>query len=75
MAERNDPYFQQNPQKREVEVQKTGDAAGKYLQPQLYGQPKEMGMYYKKNPDKSAVMQKSETLDAKAVEQLKKLNK
>ncbi|MBL0339559.1 MAG: hypothetical protein IPP71_00780 [Bacteroidetes bacterium] len=46
-AERNDPYLQQNPQLREVEVAKTGDASGKYLLPYLYGQSKEAAIYYK----------------------------
>ncbi|MEZ4778900.1 MAG: hypothetical protein R2786_05895 [Flavobacteriaceae bacterium] len=45
-SERNDPYLQQNPQKREVEISKE-DRTGKYLMPQLYGQPKEKGMFYK----------------------------
>lgn len=45
-AERNDPYIQQNPQAKNVEVSKEGHA-GKYFMPQLYGQPKEKGMFYK----------------------------
>lgn len=39
-AERNDPYLQQNPEKRQVEVDK-GKRRGLYLMPQLYGQPME----------------------------------
>ncbi|MDQ3051870.1 MAG: hypothetical protein M3Q95_13355 [Bacteroidota bacterium] len=46
-AERNDPYLQQNPDEREVIVNKTGTEAGKYVSPVLYGQPKESGLYYK----------------------------
>jgi len=37
-TERNDPYMQQNPQKREVEVEKEAWNQGKYLRPELYGQ-------------------------------------
>lgn len=37
-AERNDPYLQQNPEKRNVEVEKETWNQGKYLQPQLYNQ-------------------------------------
>lgn len=40
-AERNDPYLQQNPEKRNVEVEKESWNKGKYLQPQLYGMPEE----------------------------------
>ncbi len=38
-AERNDPYLQQHPEKRKVEVSKKGKERGKYLMPELYGQP------------------------------------
>ncbi len=37
-AERNDPYLEQNPNKRNVEVEKEDWNKGKYLQPQLYNQ-------------------------------------
>lgn len=40
-AERNDPYMQQHPEKRAVEVDKETWNQGKYLQPDLYGQPNE----------------------------------
>lgn len=40
-AERNDPYMQQNPDKRNVEIEKESWNKGKYLQPQLYGKPNE----------------------------------
>jgi hypothetical protein len=46
-AERNDPYMQQNPSVKEVVVEKTGKFAGKYMHPEAYGQPKEMGFLYK----------------------------
>jgi len=38
-AERNDPYLQQHPESKEVEVEKEDWNKGKYLQPDLYGQP------------------------------------
>lgn len=41
-AERNDPYLQQNPGKRNVEVDKESWNQGKYLQPQLYNQSEEL---------------------------------
>lgn len=43
-AERNDPYLVQHPEAREVEVQKSEREAGKYLRPDLYGQPAESGI-------------------------------
>lgn len=46
-SERNDPYLQQNPEKRNMVVNKKGSRAGKYLKPELYNQPKEKGIFYK----------------------------
>lgn len=46
-AERNDAYFQQNPEKRIMETDK-GPRKGKYLNPELYNQPAEKGIFYKK---------------------------
>jgi hypothetical protein len=43
-AERNDPYMQQNPTAREMEVNKPDRWRGRYLRPELYGQPATMGM-------------------------------
>jgi hypothetical protein len=40
-AERNDPYLQQHPEAREVEVNKSEREAGKYLRPDLYNQSSE----------------------------------
>ena len=37
-AERNDPYLQQYPEKRAVEVEKREGQKGKYFMPQLYGE-------------------------------------
>jgi hypothetical protein len=63
-AERNDPFLQQNPDNRIVELPKTGDAAGKYLVPSLFGQPETAGIYYKKIPNKVPQYSKSATLPA-----------
>jgi hypothetical protein len=38
-AERNDPYLQQHPESKKVEVTKEVWNQGKYLQPDLYNQP------------------------------------
>lgn len=53
-AERNDPYLQQNPEKREVVVDKEGERRGKYLTPELYGQPKEKGMNFREQGKRTA---------------------
>ena len=45
IAERNDEYLQQNPNKRATEVTKKGKEKGKYLMPELYGLPKNMGFF------------------------------
>ncbi len=46
-AERNDPYLQKYPKKREAEVEKPDRMKGKYLHPELFGQPKEKGIFYR----------------------------
>jgi hypothetical protein len=43
-ADRNDPYVQQHPEKTAVEVDKREGEKGKYLQPDLYKQPKNLRM-------------------------------
>ena len=45
---RNDPHAKQNPSV--VEKEKESFAKGKYLSPELYGQPEEMRIGYVKNP-------------------------
>ncbi|MBW7935882.1 MAG: hypothetical protein H3C71_01630 [Flavobacteriales bacterium] len=45
-AQRNDPYVQQNPHIKDVIVEKKDHEKGKYLMPELYGQPKEKGIFY-----------------------------
>lgn len=46
-ADRNDPYMQQNPEMASDIVLKTGDRQGKYLTPELYGQPESSAMFPK----------------------------
>ena len=47
IAERNDEYLKQNPEKRKVEVAKKGKEKGKYLMPELYNQPNSKGIFSK----------------------------
>lgn len=42
VGQRNDPYLQQHPESKQVEVDKEAWNQGKYLQPDLYGQPEEL---------------------------------
>ena len=44
VAERNDPYLQQYPEQRAVEIEKRPGEKGKYLMPALYGQDKGQGI-------------------------------
>ncbi len=53
-AERNDAYLQQNPQQREVELEKRDGQKGKYFMPQLFNQPNERAIF----PAKEKVEQK-----------------
>ncbi len=53
-ADRNDQYLQQNPNEREAVVEKEGDRQGKYLNPELYGQPANSGMFYNENVENGA---------------------
>ncbi|MGB6035582.1 MAG: hypothetical protein WBG42_04895 [Cryomorphaceae bacterium] len=46
-AERNDKYLQENPKKREPEVQKKPEMQGKYLDPDSWNQPERNGYFYK----------------------------
>ena len=54
-AQRNDPVIAQHPEKLQNINVKEGEWAGKYLTPELYNQPKEMGIFYRlrKTPDES----------------------
>ena len=44
-ADRNDPYIQQHPESTQVEVVKTGDRQGKYMDPESYGMPNSSAMF------------------------------
>jgi len=55
-AERNDLYMQKTPGARDTEIQKLGGDAGKYQMPELYGQPKEKGIFYKELPTVNSEM-------------------
>lgn len=46
-AERNDAYMRAYPHAKQVEIEKR--QAGKYIRPELYGQPKEKGMFYREH--------------------------
>ena len=41
-AQRNDPYLQQHPESKQVEVDKEEWNQGKYLQPDLYNQSEDL---------------------------------
>lgn len=45
IAERNDPYLQAYPDMRRVEVDKPLEYQGRYLRPELYGQPADLGIF------------------------------
>jgi len=47
-AERNDKYLQSHPELRNNEPEKTGRYKGKYVHPEVWGQPKEKSILYKK---------------------------
>lgn len=72
-AERNDPYLQQNPQKRENVVDK-GDKRGKYLMPGLFNQPDEKGIIYKKRKTPT-VSRLKKNINTKKIGERKKITK
>jgi hypothetical protein len=59
IAERNDEYLKQNPEKRAVEVAKTGKEKGKYLMPELYNQPTSKGVFIKQEKSKRLARKKA----------------
>lgn len=67
-SERNDPYLQQNPDERLVEIQKTGSMAGKYISPQLYGQPASQSLFRKDYSDVKHEIKSTETTEEKIIE-------
>ncbi len=52
-AERNDPYLQQHPERRQVELVKKAKERNKYLMPELYNQPKEKAMFFENTVNKT----------------------
>jgi len=72
-AERNDKYMQQHPEYRETQPEKTGRYKGKFVHPQVWGQPKSKGILYKPAfkllDDKNEIIPKQKPID------LKQLNK
>ncbi|MBX3101966.1 MAG: hypothetical protein KF690_05615 [Bacteroidetes bacterium] len=52
-AERNDPYLQQYPHKRQVEIDKPASMRGKYFTPELYGQPASKSLFSNKHKQKT----------------------
>ncbi len=52
-AKRNDPYIRSNPENSAPEVLKTGRYAGKFIHPELYGQPATKGFLYMPKPELS----------------------
>ena len=64
-AERNDKYIQQNPNSKQVEVDKR--QKGTYIRPELFGQPDNKGMFYKEKHN----MQSLEVKEQKALPILK----
>lgn len=54
LAERNDLYLQQNPDQKNPEFEKPEGKKGKYLSPELYGQPMEMQIGYRPTHERAA---------------------
>ncbi len=71
-AERNDPYLQQNPEKRRVEFEKEDKFKGKYFKPELYGQPKEKGIGYKFSKQNNIIKTTRKKIDKKLKHKQKK---
>jgi len=67
-AERNDPYLQQHPEKRQVEVLKRTKERGKYLMPELYKQPASKAMVPIHNVIKRTKKMQIEKLQVKSPE-------
>ena len=69
-AERNDKYFQANPEKRDVEELKKPMYVGKYDDPDAWGMPKEMGTFYQ--PKKTSKAQKDANFNDPSVNEVNK---
>ncbi len=75
-AERNDKYLQAHPELRETQPDKTGKYKGKYVHPELWGQPATKGILYKKPlkvlDDKATILKHPETIDSTKLDQHRK---
>lgn len=72
-AERNDKYMQQHPEYRETQPEKTGRYKGKFVHPQVWGQPASKGILYK--PALKLLENKNEIIPKKKPIDLNQLNK
>lgn len=61
MTERNDPYLQQYPEERQVEIEKEDNAKGKYLVPELYGKTQKDAIYHTEKHERKEKIQQQET--------------
>lgn len=80
IAQRNDIYVQENPDRITDEPIKQGEREGKYVNPEAYGQPKEAGLFYHPtyNTEPRGVSQPTQGRDGsikKARERIEKLDK
>ena len=78
LADRNDLYLQQNPEKALDVVDKPARMQGKYLMPELYGQPVNMAVFpVRKAVDKNALNPSSQVVVPKTIdrESIKKKTK
>ncbi|MFH0896346.1 MAG: hypothetical protein V2A54_18085 [Bacteroidota bacterium] len=58
-AERNDKYVQNKPSSKQVEVPKRAGNVGKYLRPELYGQPASKAIFQKPNTGNKSLITKT----------------
>lgn len=58
-ADRNDPYMQKNRESEVDVIEKGENDRGKYITPELYGQPKEKGVFYIENNSMKKAHQKT----------------
>jgi hypothetical protein len=72
-AERNDKFVQEYPFSKSVEMEKKPHEKGKYLRPELYGQPEEKGIFfqYKASPILQATPNTQPVLKEKTTENFK----
>jgi hypothetical protein len=69
-ADRNDVYMQTYPEKGLDVVEKEGSRKGKYVTPELYNQPKEMGLFYNPKHEGAKANTKLELKSNQAAEKI-----